>query len=74
MTPFWMKWMRHVDLDEPTSFLDHVFLECTQRECKTNETVMNENRKCSNHEFMQEQNPHAKTVTWSYDMEGHAQK
>ena len=27
--------MKNVDLDEPTSFLDHVFLGCTQRECKT---------------------------------------
>ena len=38
--------------------------------------------KFSNHEFLLEQlknyqggeKPHAKTVTWSYDMEGHAQK
>ena len=29
--------MKNVDLDEPTSFLDHVYLGCTQRECKPNE-------------------------------------
>ena len=29
------KLMKNVDLDEPPSFLDHVYLGCTQRECKT---------------------------------------
>ena len=29
-----------MDIDEPTSFLDHVHLGCTQRECKPNEIVM----------------------------------
>ena len=28
-----------VDLDEPTSFLDHVLLGCTQSECKPNEII-----------------------------------
>ena len=28
--------MTTVDLDEPTSFLDHENLGCTQRECKPN--------------------------------------
>ena len=37
MTHMWKKLMKHVDLDEPTSFLDHIFLGCTQRECKPNE-------------------------------------
>ena len=35
--------MKNVDLDEPTSFLDHENLGCTQRECKPNEIVM---KKC----------------------------
>ena len=33
-----------VDLDEPTSFLDHVYLGCTQRECKPNETIIEKYR------------------------------
>ena len=37
MAPMW-KNDENVDIDEPTSFLDHVFLGCTQRECKPNET------------------------------------
>ena len=32
--PTWKQLMNNVDLDEPTSFLDHVCLGCTQRECK----------------------------------------
>ena len=31
MVPMWKKLMQHVHLDEPASFLDHVFLGCTQR-------------------------------------------
>ena len=33
MAPMRKKLMKNVDLDEPTSFLDHVYLGCTQREC-----------------------------------------
>ena len=32
MAPMWKKLMKNVDLDEPTSFLDNVHLEWTQRE------------------------------------------
>ena len=31
--------MKDVDIEEPTSFLDHVYLGCTQRECKPNEKI-----------------------------------
>ena len=32
--------MKNVHIDEPTSFLDHVYLGCTRRECKPNETII----------------------------------
>ena len=32
--------MKNVDIEEPTSFLDHVYLGCTQRECKPNEKII----------------------------------
>ena len=32
--------MKNVDLDELTSCLDHVYLGCTQRECKPNESII----------------------------------
>ena len=42
MAPMWKKLMKHVDLDEPTSFLDYVYMECSERECKLNEIVIEE--------------------------------
>ena len=44
MTGEKQKLMKHVDLDEPTSFLDHVYLGCTQRECKPNAIITNGHR------------------------------
>ena len=37
--------MKIVDFDESTSFLDHVYLGCTQRDGKPNEIVSEEKRK-----------------------------
>ena len=36
--------MKNVDIDETTSFLDRENLGCTQRECKPNETIIEEYR------------------------------
>ena len=32
--------MKDVDLGEPTSFLDHVYLGCTQRECQISKYIV----------------------------------
>ena len=42
MAPMWKNLIKNVDLDEPTSFLDHVSLGCTQRECKPNDIIIEE--------------------------------
>ena len=34
LDPMWKILMKDVDLGEPTSFFDNVYLGCTQRECK----------------------------------------
>ena len=39
LSPVWKKLMKLVDPGEPTSFLDHVYWGCTQRECKSNENI-----------------------------------
>ena len=44
MAPMWKKLMKNVDLDEPTSFLYHVYFGCTQRESKPNEDIVNQYR------------------------------
>ena len=45
LDPLWKKKMKFVDLGEPTSFLDHENLGCTQRECKENERIIEYNKK-----------------------------
>ena len=77
--------MKDVDLGEPTSFLDHVYLECTQRECKISNDIV------ANYRDMFESRisagakeklpttasgkPDAEAISsWSCDMEGHAKK
>ena len=42
MAPMSKKLTKNVDLEEPTSFLDHACLGCTQRECKPNEIIFKE--------------------------------
>ena len=45
LAPMWKKLMKDVDFEEPTSFLDHVYLGCTQRECKPNEKIIGQHNK-----------------------------
>ena len=74
--------MKHVDLGEPTSFLDHVYLGCTQRECKPNESMVDENRKMfesrssagASEKLPDLEKSGANVIAWSYDTEGHARK
>ena len=78
----WKKLIKNVDLEEPTSFLDHVNLGCNQRECKPNEKIIGKyNKMCESRISARatEKLPgwdklRAKTSAWSYDMEGHARK
>ena len=80
--PMWKLLNKEVDLGDPTSFLHHVYLGCTQRECKANDCMINQKREMSESRISgtaTEKLPgweklHAKTVAWSCDMEGHAQK
>ena len=82
MAPMWKKLMKHVDLDEPTPFLDHAYLGCTQRECELNEYTVEKHKDMfgsrisagATENYQDGGKPHAKTSAWSYDMEGHAEK
>ena len=44
ISPSWKILMKHVDLGEPTSFLDQVYLGCTQRECQRSKDMVDSNR------------------------------
>ena len=37
LDPMWKALNKEVDLGEPTSFLDHVYLGCTQRQCEVSQ-------------------------------------
>ena len=83
MAPMWKKWMKSVDLVEPTSFLDHVYLghalsvNANRMKQSLNKfSKMFESRISTGatEKLPRRQKPHAKTVAWSYDMEGHARK
>ena len=42
--PMWKLLNKEVDLGEPTSFLDHVYLGCTQRQCQTSKDTVDNYR------------------------------
>ena len=42
--PMWKVVNKEVDLGEPTSFLDHVYLGCTQRQCEISKDVVDNYR------------------------------
>ena len=78
INPMWKVLNKEVDLGEPTSFLDHVYLGCTQRECETSKDYRDmfesrisagakEKLPCSG-------KPDADISSWSYEKESHAKK
>ena len=66
--------------EEPTSFLDHVNLSCTQRQCQTSKDIVDNYRTMFESRISAggveklpfTQNP--RISSWSYDMAGHAKK
>ena len=80
--PMWKIHMKGVDLGEPTSFLDHVHLGCTQRECQTSKDIVDNYRNVSEsrisagaiEKLFFQGKLEAHISSWSYDMEGHAKK
>ena len=80
LDPLWKLLNNEVDLGEPTSFLDHVYLGCTQRQCQISKDIVDiyrtmfESRisavRADKLPFPQ----NLRISSWSYDMEGHAKK
>ena len=44
LDPMWKVLKNEVDLGEPTSFLDHVYLGCTQRQCEVSKDIVDNYR------------------------------
>ena len=78
--PMWKLLNKEVDLGEPTSFLDHVHLGCTERRCEISKdivdncTTMFESRISAGGTEILPFPQNISVSLWSYDMEGHAKK
>ena len=78
--PKWKVLNKEVDLGEPTSFLDQVYVGCTQRHCKIckdlveNYRIMFESRTSAGATEKLSCSENLRISSWSYDMEGHAKK
>ena len=78
--PMWKVLNKEVELGEPTSFLDHVYLGCTQRQCEISEDIVDNYRTMFESRISAggtEKLPFPQNLrisSWSYDMEGHAKK
>ena len=76
----WKVLNKEVDLGEPTSFLDHVYLGCTQRHCEIskdtvdNYRIMFESRISTEGVEKLPFTQNLRISSWSYDMDGHAKK
>ena len=76
----WKVLNKEVDLGEPTSFLDHVYLGCTQRKCEISKDIVDNNRtmfesRISSGRVEKLTFPQNLPISsWSYDMAGHAKK
>ena len=78
--PMWKLLNKEVDLGEPTSFLDHVYLGCTQRQCQISKDIVDnyrtmfESRMSAGRTEKLPSPQNLRISSWSYDMEGHAKK
>ena len=78
--PIWKVLNKEFDLGEPTSFLDHENLGCTQRQCQTSKDIVDnyrtmfESRISAGRAAKLPFTQNLRISSWSYDMEGHAKK
>ena len=80
LDPMWKVLNKEVDLGEPTSFRDHVYLGCTQRKCEISKDIVDNYRTMFESRISAgglEKLPFPQNLrisSWSYDMAGHAKK
>ena len=78
--PMWKLFNKEVNLGEPTSSFDHVYLGCTQRQCLISKNTVDNYRTMFESRISAgraEKLPYSENLrisSWSYDMEGHAKK
>ena len=80
LDPMWKPLNKEVDLGEPTSFLHHVHLGCTQRKFEISKDIVDKYRTMFESRIYEgglEKLPFPQNLrisSWSYDMAGHAKK
>ena len=80
INPMWKLLNKEVDLREPTSFLYHVYLGCTQGQSEIRKDIVDNYRAMFESRISggaTEKLPCSENLcisSWSYDMEGHAKK
>ena len=80
LDPMWKVLNKEVDMGEPTSSLDHVYLGCTQRKCEISKDIVDNYRTMFESRISAgglEKLPFPQNLrisSWSYDMAGHAKK
>ena len=78
--PMWKLLNKEVDLGEPTSFLDDVYMGYTQRQFEMSKDIVDccrtmfESRICAGATDKLPYSENIRISSWSYDMEGHANK
>ena len=82
--PLWKILVKDVDLGERTSFLDHVYLGCTQGVCGISKNIVDSHGSMFDSRISAgakeklptkaSGKPDAEISSWSHDMEGHAKK
>ena len=76
----WKLLNKEIDLGEPTSFLDHVYFDCTQRQCEISKDIVDNYRTMFESRISAgglEKLPFPQNLrisSWYYDMVGHAKK
>ena len=84
MDPMWKILQIKIDIEDPTPFIDQVYLSCTQREAKVDPRAVHSKNELFNKltttreadEKDQTKGKYSleKITAWSYDMEGHAEE
>ena len=78
--PMWKVVNKEVELREPTSFLKHVYLRCTERQCEISKDIVDNYRTMFESRISEratEKLPcseNLRITSWSHDMGGHAKK
>ena len=78
--PMWEVLNKEVDLGEQTSFLGHVYLACTKRQCEISKDIVDNYRttfESRSSAGATEKLPcpeNTRIFSWSYEIEGHAKK